>query len=167
MEQQENSKIEKGKFILPKEPTMAGSITIAFLLSAILFGFAGYSVAKKYTPTCPPVTKCSVCKKCEECICPECKVEIAQVNEKLTYKYSLNTKTVEYEPDTTKYAGFQICDSSISSCTIYGVEYSKIAKAVLGSKFLLEFNDSNIEDCRAAAGTTYCTLSGEFHLEPM
>jgi len=167
MEQQENSKIKKKKFLLPKGPTMAGSITIAFLLSAMLFGFAGYSVGKKYTPTCPPLIKCSVCEKCEECKCPECSIEIEQVNEDVTYKYSFNTEVVEYEPNTTKYAGFQTCDRSISTCTIYGVEYSKIAKAVLGSKFLLEFNEENLEDCGAAAGTKYCTLTGEFHIEPM
>jgi len=164
--EQETVQKEK-KFSLPKGPTMAGSITIAFLLSAILFSFAGYSVAKKYTPACPPLTKCSVCKKCDESKFPESKVEIVEEVEGVNYKFSLNTAITKYEPNTSKYVGFRICDQKISSCTVYGVENSKIAKAVLGSKFLLEFNDINLEDCNPAAGTTYCILSGEFKIKAL
>lgn len=177
MEQQDNSKIEQKKFLLPKGPTIAGSVTITLLISAIVFGLSGFKLAEKLAIPCPPQIQCSPCGIEEEGEESETELsyninenveeEEKTVEEVTKYDFSLNTISVEYTPDQDNYAGFEICDDVNSICTIYGVEYSRIAKAVLGERFLLQFDKSNVAGCTAAAGTTYCILSGSFYLEPM
>lgn len=77
------------------------------------------------------------------------------------FKYEYEVEVVEYEPDSS-YVGFEICDNSLSTCTVYGVKASEIAKATLGEKFVLSFNEMG--ETRAAAGTTYIKIMGEFEL---
>ncbi|HPQ79416.1 MAG TPA: hypothetical protein PLG47_03125 [Candidatus Dojkabacteria bacterium] len=51
----------KSKFKLPKGPTIAGSVTIAFLSAAIIFGIIGFKFAEKYALPCPTQIQCVPC----------------------------------------------------------------------------------------------------------
>lgn len=79
------------------------------------------------------------------------------------YKYKVDVEAYMYEPDNS-YVGLRTCDLKNSTCTIYGVKASDVAKAVLGQKFTVEFNEMG--EATAAAGTTYIPIIGEFQLTP-
>ena len=92
------------------------------------------------------------------------RVALLEDNQKPTFKYEYRVEAVEYGPDSS-YVGFRICDNSISSCTIYGVKASEIAKVTLGEDFILRFNETG--NMGAAAGTTYIEVVGDFELIPI
>ena len=75
-----------------------------------------------------------------------------------TYTYSV--QAVKYEPNPDHYVGFKTC--SDSSCHVYGLPVTGIAKAVLGGTYSLSFNTT--KNCSAAAGTTYCEVDSTFEL---
>ena len=62
------------KFTLPKGPTIAGSVVIGFLIGAIIFGYIGYYITKKFMNPCPVCIseQCVECEKCAECKETEC-----------------------------------------------------------------------------------------------
>ncbi len=86
---------------------------------------------------------------------------LSNENEETKFKYEYEVEAVEYEPDSN-YVGFRTCDNNLSTCTIYGIKASEIAKATLGENFILRFNETG--DTGAALGTTYIEVVGEFEL---
>jgi hypothetical protein len=50
-------------------------------------------------------------------------------------------------------------------CTVYGVKNSEIAKAVLGGKYQISFNET--KSCGVAVGTTYCEVVGDFAIRSL
>ena len=82
-------------------------------------------------------------------------------NNETKFKYEYEVEAVEYAPDSN-YVGFRTCDNNLSTCTVYGIKASEIAKATLGENFILRFNETG--DTGAALGTTYIQVVGEFEL---
>lgn len=79
------------------------------------------------------------------------------------YVHSYTATAVTFTPDSDNYIGYSVCEKS--SCTVYGIENSKIAKAVLGGTYRISFNKYG--DCKAALGTTYCVVSGNVEIVPV
>lgn len=77
------------------------------------------------------------------------------------YKYVIDTVAVEFTPNSSKYVGFRTCADS--SCTVYGVDPSLISKAILGGSYRVSFN--TFDNCGAAAGFTYCTITSDVAVE--
>ena len=86
---------------------------------------------------------------------------LSNENQETKFRYEYEVEAVEYEPDSN-YVGFKTCDDNLSTCTIYGIKASEIAKATLGENFILRFNETG--DTGAALGTTYIEVVGEFEL---
>lgn len=165
------------RFTLPKGPTIAGTAVIAFLIGAIIFGYLGYYVTKNFIFPCPVCVseQCTECEKCEVCeyakqnegcVAQPIKEESSEVDTPTeTYKYVYTVEVTSYEPNPNKYLGFRYCNDD--TCIVHGVELDRIAKATMGEKFVIKYNDENIVKDGAAAGTRYIDLRGDFYLMPV
>lgn len=90
-------------------------------------------------------------------------VEEDTSEESSEYKYSYVTRAVDYGPNLEKYFGYIRCNDIDSTCTMYGVEKTNNTEHIIGENYVLSFSD--YECPGAAAGTTYCEVSGEVKVE--
>jgi len=84
------------------------------------------------------------------------------VEEEESFLYTYTAEAVEYEPNSTQYVGYKVCDTENSTCTIYGIDNTLISKSILSGQYKISFNSYG--ECNAATGTSYCIVNGEVEI---
>jgi hypothetical protein len=80
-----------------------------------------------------------------------------------SFEYSYVASPVLYEPDSSRYSGYMVCEEELSSCTVYGVDSSFGGSPSTDAEYRIAFDE--FECSGAAAGTKYCIVEGPVLIE--
>lgn len=118
-----------------------------------------YDLMDLYNEACNKViNECapSPRSRCEENRCVE-------DEESSGYLYDQIAYSSYYEPDPESYVGFQVSGEFPSTSIVYGIEVSKVPELSFGKQYHIYFNECSVTE--AAAGTTYCIVTGDVMVE--